>query len=271
MASLGKHDDKFSASTDLAPGERWRVVQGEALALLAALTDESVDAIVTDPPYSSGGQFRGDRVQSTGAKYVSTGTKTVRPDFAVDNRDQRGFAFWCSMWLTECLRVARPGAPLLVFTDWRQLPTVTDAVQAGGWVWRGVVTWDKTEASRPKEGGFRSQSEFVVWATKGPLDRDAAKAVGYLPGVFRVGVRQTDKFHQTGKPTALLQRLVAVCPPGGVVLDPFAGSGTTLVAALLGGRRALGFEWVRSYAAVARERCAEALGVTPAEITAAGK
>lgn len=238
--------------------DRWQIIQGEALQSLVVLPPESIDAVITDPPYSSGGQFRGDRVQRTGSKYVQTGTKKVRPDFDGDNRDQRGFAYWCSLWLTECLRVARPGAPLLVFTDWRQLPTLTDAVQAGGWVWRGIVTWDKTEASRPKLGGFRSQSEFVVWATKGPLDPQIANDVGYLPGVFRVGIRQSDRFHQTGKPTPLLEKLVAICAPGGLVLDPFAGSGTTLVAALHTGRRALGVEWIPAYAEIARMRCAKA-------------
>src|SRR5437763_1983588 len=116
---------------------------GDALLLLREIEDESVDLLLTDPPYSSGGMFRGDRAgQSTSAKYVQTGTLAARADFDGDSRDQRGFLAWCSLWLAECWRTSRVGGSCLVFTDWRQLPTMTDAVQAGGWIWRGIIPWD---------------------------------------------------------------------------------------------------------------------------------
>jgi site-specific DNA-methyltransferase (adenine-specific) len=152
----------------------------------------------------------------------------------------------------ECLRVAKPGSPLCVFTDWRQLPTMTDAIQAGGWVWRGIVVWDKTEACRPAMGRFAAQCEYVVWGTAGPSNDD--EDVGCLWGVIREPVRMADKHHVTGKPTAVMQRLVQICPPGGIVLDPFAGSGTTGVAALLEGRTFLGVEVAGEYARIASDR-----------------
>jgi site-specific DNA-methyltransferase (adenine-specific) len=80
---------------------------GEALSVVRSMSDASVDAIVTDPPYSSGGFTRGDRTGSTGKKYTLTGTLVERPEFAGDNRDQRSFGYWCSLWLSECLRVAK--------------------------------------------------------------------------------------------------------------------------------------------------------------------
>lgn len=52
-----------------------------------------------------------------------------------------------------------------------------------------------------------------------------------LPGVIREAVRKADKHHMTGKPTGLMRQLVRICEEGGRILDPFAGSGTTLVAA----------------------------------------
>lgn len=242
---------------------KWELRQGDALALLQALPTGSVDAVITDPPYSSGGQFRGDRSQSTRAKYVITGTKLERPDFGGDNRDQRSFLAWCGVWLGECLRVAKPGAPICVFTDWRQLPITTDAVQAGGWIWRGIVPWSKTEAARPSLGRFRAQCEYVVWGSAGPLP--ASAEVGALPGFFERAIARSDKHHQTGKPTEIMREIVRICPPGGLVLDPFAGSGTTGVGALLEGRRFLGFELGSEYADVARNRLrdAEAQAMTP--------
>ena len=235
---------------------RWSLHLGDALALLRALPDECVDAVVTDPPYSSGGAYRGDRLGSTRHKYVLGRTKLVRPDFAGDNRDQRAYGYWCALWLAECLRIAKPGAPICVFTDWRQLPTTTDAVQAGGWVWRGVGVWDKTVGCRPAKGRFAAQAEFFVWGSKGPMPFE--RGVACLPGVFACTVKPAEKAHQTGKPSALMRDVVRICRDGGVVLDPFAGSGTTGVAALASGRRFLGAELSPDYYAIARARLEEA-------------
>jgi len=240
--------------TDVLDGfARWCVVEGDALALLQSLPDRSIRGIITDPPYSSGGLFRGDRTKSTDAKYTQTEALGRRPDFAGDTRDQRSFSYWCALWLGEALRAAKEDARLVAFSDWRQLPTLTDAVQAGGWLWRGIVPWNKGENSRPVPGGFRAQCEFAVWATNGPLP-PPKPGVTILPGCFTVPVRQDDKHHQTGKPTDLMRGLVKVTPPDEIVLDPFGGSGTTGVGALLEGRRAIVCERVPEYAAIARDR-----------------
>ena len=55
---------------------------------------DGIGAVITDPPYSSGGAFRGDRAQQTSRKYVNSGTAAYRPEFAGDNRDQRSFLIW---------------------------------------------------------------------------------------------------------------------------------------------------------------------------------
>ncbi len=140
-AAEGASADAGRATPIVGAGGRWVLHQGDALAVLRSMPDASVDAVITDPPYSSGGFTRGDRSLPPAMKYTMNGTKIERPTFAGDNRDQRSFGYWCALWLGECLRVAKPGAPLCVFTDWRQLPTMTDAIQAGGWVWRGIVDW----------------------------------------------------------------------------------------------------------------------------------
>lgn len=228
------------------------IYHGEALDVLASLPDASMDALVTDPPYSSGGQFRSDRMGGTSLKYTQTGTLVRRPEFSGDNRDQRAYAYWCALWLSRALDVVSSGSPACLFTDWRQLPTTTDALQAGGWVWRGIVGWDKTEQVRPTLGRFSSQMEFVVWGSAGPMPLE--RGVGCIPGVFRYGVKQADKHHITGKPTPLLRDLLRIVRPGGAVLDPFMGSGTTLVAAKELGLRAIGAERVEAYCEIAAKR-----------------
>jgi len=226
---------------------------GEVLDLLTKMVEPCFDAVVTDPPYSSGGTHAPSRTTRTPQeKYVQSGQKKQRPGFAGDNRDQRSWITWCSVWLAQALRLSRPGSPILVFSDWRQLPALTDAVQAGGWTWRGIVQWDKTTASRPQRGRFRAQCEYVAWGSAGamPLER----AAPCLPGVFQARVTQDDKHHITGKPTELMRELLGVVEPGGVVLDPFAGSGTTLVAARSLGLKVVGFEMDEGYCEVTAGR-----------------
>lgn len=242
--------------------DRATLIRGEALWTLRTLPDDSVDAVITDPPYSSGGAFRGDRMSAPTIKYQQTGTaKSYGPEFSGDNRDQRSFLFWCSLWLSECLRVAKPGAAIGVFSDWRQLPTVCDAVQAGGWIWRGIAPWDKTPGVRPFLGRFRAQAEFLVWGSKGAMP--ARPEVGALPGVFRAVSKPSEKFHLCGKPVSVMREIVRIAPPGGVVLDPFAGSSSTGVAALLEGRSFLGIEMLEGNCATSARRLREVLEAQP--------
>ena len=149
----------------------WKLIEGEALAVLASLPTNSVDCIATDPPYSSGGLHLRARQQSTSEKYVMRTSGADHPEFTGDSRDQRSFAYWCQLWTSECLRISKPGATMLVFSDWRQLATTIDAVQAGGWTFTGVAPWDKTEGARPRMGGMKAQAEYIIHATKGRQDQ----------------------------------------------------------------------------------------------------
>lgn len=221
---------------------------GDALDVLRRLPDDSVDAVITDPPYSSGGFVRSDRIQDVHTKYVNsdqmamgTGGATLAA-FAGDNRDQRGYGYWCALWLGECLRILKSGGAAALFTDWRQLPMTTDALQAGGFVWRGIVPWHKP-SGRPTQGRYSNTCEYVVWGSKGPRE------LGALDGdLIEAGQCRTQK------PLEVMRKLVRIAPKGGAVLDPFAGAGTTGVAAVLEGRRFVGVELTEHFARVASER-----------------
>ena len=231
--------------------------QGGAITILPTIETASVDLVVADPPYNSGGRTQSDRTrESARGKYVSGDPEHLLADFAGDNRDQRSYTAWLALVLAECLRVSRPGASLLVFSDWRQLPATSDALQAGGWLWRGIVSWRKP-ISRPKMGGFRAECEYLLWGSNGSVD--ATRNPVYLPGWYSASQpRGKTRRHITQKPVELLSELIRVCVPGGVVLDPFAGSGSTGVAALSTGRAFIGIEITEHYAAIARERLAAA-------------
>jgi hypothetical protein len=95
--------------------------------------------------------------------------------------------------------------------------------------------------------------EYLVWGSRGPLRKDHDV---YLPGLVSTEIARA-KAHLAEKPLGLLAVLVQVAPVGTVVLDPFMGSGSTLVAAIRAGRLAVGVELDESYCAVAVRRLAQ--------------
>lgn len=231
------------------------IYQGDALAVLRELPTGSVDALITDPPYSSGGMVRGDRTASTTAKYVQSQTVDKGVEFTGDNRDQRAYAYWCALWLSEALRVTKPGGVCLLFTDWRQLPATSDALQAGGWIWRGLVPWVKTSARPAGANRFTNQCEYVIWGSAGPMPLDHSG--GAIGGFFHASSPR-DREHQTQKPLSVMRDLVQIVPEGCTVLDPFMGSGTTGIAAVMERRRFVGVELHSHYAQLAASRIGQA-------------
>jgi len=234
---------------------RIALFQGDSLTVLRELPDGHVDAVVTDPPYSSGGQSTTARKAAPEDKYQHSSVKRRFPAMLGDNKDQRSHLAWAALWLSECWRIAKDGSPLLVFSDWRQIPVMTDAVQAAGWTWRGLVVWEKPSA-RPMRGQFRAQAEYVLFATKGRHERATDRC---LPGVFRHSVNTARKVHLTSKPEALMRELLEVSKAGGTVLDPFMGGGTTGLACKETGRGFIGIELSTEYYEIATARLVDAL------------
>ena len=185
------------------------------------------DAIITDPPYASGATLS-SKQSSTSTKYTATKASCPFPDFCGDAMDQRS---WTNLMRTlpeKARAICNPSAVLVMFIDWRNLSALTDAIQWAGWSLRGIAVWDKI-TSRPQRGRFRQQAEFIVWASNGELPVD--RGVPCLPGVFRASnVQGANRIHQTQKPLDVMRQLVRITKPGGRILDPFAGGGSTLAA-----------------------------------------
>ena len=169
-----------------------------------------------------------------------------------DAKDQRSWTMWCTLWLGQCWRIAKDGAPIMVFTDWRQLPALTDAMQGAGWRWLGIVPWDKRSA-RPQIGRFRQQCEFVIYGSKGRL---GAPSRACLPGLYSYSVVASQKVRLTSKPVTLMHDLLAITRPEGTVLDPFMGGGAVGVACAESGRGYVGIELSTDYYAISRDRIA---------------
>lgn len=229
---------------------RANLFRGDALDILSSMSRASFGALLTDPPYCSGGNVR-DRSAAPSTKYLSSGQRELYPEFSGDARDQRSFLAWSTLWLSRARDLLMPGALAVVFTDWRQLPVTTDALQCAGFVWRGVITWDKTESSRPQLGRYRNQAEFAVWGTNGSRRVEGAVA----PGVFRHPVART-KLHIAGKPVPLMSNLLSIMD--GPILDPFMGSGTIGMACRERSLDYTGIEIEPAYFEIACGRLSEA-------------
>ena len=236
--------------------------RGDCLEILSQIEPASIDLVLADPPYSSGGTHAGDRKASTTAKYTDSDFNGAAklPPFSGDNMDQRSFIAFMRWVCSELRQKTKEGGILEMFVDWRNLPAMTDAVQMAGWVWRGICVWDKG-ISRNRPGRFRNDCEYIVWASNGdmPIDWKAAKGTKAMPGVYHVpSVAPKRRQHQTEKPVELLEGLLAIAPADGLVLDAFMGSGSTGVACMNTGRRFVGIELNEQYYDVAMKRIREA-------------
>jgi len=226
------------------------IYRGDALAV--GDLEDVVDVVIADPPYSSGGRTSAERTSRTAqSKYQSSDVKVKLPDFTGDNRDQHGHAHWCALWLSACRMLTRPGGLCFVFTDWRQLAATSDALQAGGWIWRGVVVWHKGGSTRPVKGRFRLDVEYAVWGSNGALP---VHRVTYPSTVVAAAPPGNNRKHVAQKPLAVYDHILSIAPENGVVLDPFTGSGSALEAARAAGHPAIGIDLDEHYCQIAADR-----------------
>jgi len=164
------------------------------------------------------------------------------PPYGVDFRGNDWDSFIPS-WIEQARRVSK----LVVFTT---APVTLWDYPRPDW----VACWHRTAAkSRSLQGGFNHWSPIVIYGdVKFPVDVFYNNAM--ITAMDNKGVN-----HPTPKPVKLYKWLVANCAqPGGVVLDPFMGSGTTGIACLQLGRRFIGCEISAEYFAVAEKRIKQA-------------
>jgi site-specific DNA-methyltransferase (adenine-specific) len=222
-----------------------QILRGDCLQAMAALPSGTVDLVLTDPPFSSGTR----REAAKGLrKSMNRGTEDAQW-FGSDSLTTNGFVFLMRSCALEWNRLLKDGGHVLCFIDWRMEAALADAIESADLRRAGLIVWDKTYFGMGS--CFRNQHELILHFTKGvgspPLRRDVGNVIAAKP------IRHGD--HPTEKPDELLGTLVeVVCPVGGMVLDCFAGSGSTGVAATKRGREFIGIEREPQYAAMAEQR-----------------
>ena len=98
-------------------GEKWTILHGDTLKLVKAFQPGIFDAVITDPPYASGGTKQNERNRTTNQKYSSMKAENALPDFDGDNKDQRSWTHWMAEWLYDVRKACKIGAPICLFID----------------------------------------------------------------------------------------------------------------------------------------------------------
>lgn len=203
------------------------IYHGDSRELMQELKADDYGVVVLDPPY-----FR----QPSSVRGIDDGAAGYTPD---------PVRMWHST-MRESMRLLRDGGVAFVFCDYRAIPDVTYLMALTGMRWTSALAWVRAV---PGTGSvFRSAWDPVLVGSRGTPDIVDRSAM--------INVYAANRPAQVDHPYEKPEGLIGYCASrvAGKVLDPFMGSGTTLVAAKCLGRRAIGIEIEEHYCEIAAER-----------------
>lgn len=208
---------------------------GDSIELMSDLdgVDGRADLLVTDPPY---------KLTSGGRNSASMSGK-----FSAENYDNSGTLMKITPWSVmpgPLMSACRTDCDAYVMADSKNIFLARNAFVKAGWKVHELLNWKKESPSRTRY--YMKDTEYILYLWKGKArDINNGGTTQHLP--FS---RPKGAIHPTQKPIDLLRVMIEnSSAPGELVLDPFAGSGSTLVAAMKSGRRALGIEFCPDAAA----------------------
>ena len=201
------------------------IYSGEATSVLADFPDQSIDLVVTDPPYLCG--------------YKDRSKRTVTNDENADG----------VLPVYEHLyRVLKNNSYCISFYGWPALADFAKAWDAVGFKVVGQIVWPKPYVSKTNFMHYQHESAFLL--AKGYPEKPTNPIDDIQPWEYT-----GNKVHPTEKAVSIITPLIqSFSKKGDVVLDPFLGSGTTAVAAALNDRQYIGIELEENYCAHARKR-----------------
>ena len=202
-----------------------RVFNENCLAVLPRIPAGSIDFVLTDPPYL--------------VNYRDRTGRSLAGDVTAE---------WLMPAYAQLYRVLKEGGFCVSFYGWNRADDFMAAWRAAGFAPVGHLVWVKSYSS--SRGVLAYQHEQAYLLAKGV----GARPRYPLPDVLRWNYTG-NRLHPTQKPVRSLKPVIeAFTRPGDVVLDPFCGSGSTLLAAKILGRRYVGIELSAEYAKAARDR-----------------
>mgnify|MGYP002622963288 CR=1 FL=1 len=225
--------------------------QGDTIQVMCQL-DQQVDMIFADPPYflSNGGK----KIQGTQMVSVDKGSWDKLDSLEQINSFNR-------KWIDACKALLKDNGTIWVCGTFHNIYSVEMCLKEAGFQIINIITWQKSDPT-PTWGDlhFNFSSEYIIWARKNPKSRhyfnfELMKQMNggvLMPDVWKlptVGMwEKTCGKHPTQKPLRLLYRIIlASTQIGETILDPFAGSCTTGIAANLLGRKFIGIDQSEEY------------------------
>ena len=197
----------------------YQIINADSLTLLKDVEDESVDLIVTDPPYSSLEKHRA----------VGTTTRLTSDWFPVISNEKLAES------VVDMHRILKPDSHCYVICDQETHYVIREAAMACGFTWKKLLIWDKDSIGMGYS--WRNQHEVICYLEKG---KRRLNNLGWSDVLRHKRVRGA---YPTEKPVSLIEALIAnSSDEGDIVMDMFAGSGSTLEAALNLNRYAIGSE-----------------------------
>jgi len=232
------------------------------------LDDDSVDCVITDPPY--GMDFHGDASEGDSGRGGKWADRVKDWDGIEADQTLEDAVELLKDTLGQITRVLKDGGHAYIFCDWRGIHEIKPLV-AGVLNVKNVLVWDKGSMGiGDLENNWGYSHEFVIFATNGDRATPLTEATRNVLEHGRPN--RTDYEHPTMKPESLMVELVQTSThPGDTVLDPFMGSGTTAVAAIQNDREYVGFEVDgENYRGVIERRIGEAKRQREASVNADG-
>lgn len=205
-----------------------RIINGDCIEVMRSLPWASVDFILTDPPYLVNYRDRSGR--------------------SIHNDANEGA--WLKPAFRQMFRVLRPDSLCVSFYGWNKVDVFMDAWKSAGFSVVGHIVFHKQYASKSRFLSYEHESAYLLAKGRPALPETPVPDVLDFP-------YSGNRFHPTQKPVVPLLTLIdAFTRPGQMVLDPFCGSGSTLVAAQELDRRFIGIELDRDHHRTAINRLA---------------
>ncbi len=250
LASLGQsfriNDDMPLKKPVLGRFEIDKVYQGDALKLMKVIPEDSIDLIVTDPPFAIDFKPRRANYNRTQSRVLTGYNEIPRTKY---------FEFTLT-WMREAHRILKPTGSMYVFSGWTNLKDILNALDETGFTTINHIIW-KYQFGVFTRRKFVTSHYHIVFVVKNARHYKFNKIEHYPEDVWVV-----NREYWTGKiktPTKLPLELVKKIlkyssSQGDIVFDPFLGAGTVAVAAKLLQRHFLGFEIVPEYCKLTRQR-----------------